>query len=85
MTAAALAFIARCRAGGPGRNRSFEHGHPELRGGADEGAMFPTWFRLLSLTLIGQALPGPASWRFPDCRGMQFRDARRNEHANASH
>ncbi len=58
------------------RNRPFEYGHPELRGAAGQGAMFPTWFRLLSLALIGKALPGHAlgrtHWRFMCCPGMQF-------------
>ncbi|MHB9025130.1 MAG: hypothetical protein ACYC7E_13315 [Armatimonadota bacterium] len=58
------------------RNRPFEYGHPELRGEAGQGALFPTWFRLLSLALIGTALPehplGQIPWRFMRCPGMQF-------------
>jgi len=58
------------------RNQPFEYGHSQMRGGAGEGAMFPTWFRLLSLALIGKALPGHAlgrmPWRFLRCPGMQF-------------
>lgn len=58
------------------RNRPFEYGHAELRGEADQGAMFPTWFRLLSLALIGRALPehplGRLPWQFVRCPGMQF-------------
>lgn len=57
-------------------DREFEYGHPQLKGAANAGAMFPTWFRLLSLALIGKALPshvlGQIPWRFSDCPGMQF-------------
>jgi hypothetical protein len=58
------------------RGRAFEYGHPQFRGEADAGAMFPTWFRLLSLALIGRALPGHAlasvPWHFVRCPGYQF-------------
>lgn len=58
------------------RGRPFEYGHPQLRSEAGQGAMFPTWFRLLSLALVGQALPnslfGQIGWHFADCPGMQF-------------
>jgi len=57
-------------------NQPFEYGHPAMRGEAGQGAMFPTWFRLLSLALIGKALPehalGRVPWRFVKCPGMQF-------------
>ena len=63
------------------RNRPFEYGHRELRGEANQGAMFPTWFRLLSLALIGKALPehtlGQVPWRLLRCPGMQFWGTRR--------
>ncbi|MEI8352364.1 MAG: hypothetical protein WCG36_08630, partial [bacterium] len=58
------------------RNAPFEYGHSELRGERNSGAMFPTWFRLLSLALIGKAVPnhslGQVPWRFLRCPGMQF-------------
>jgi len=58
------------------RESAFEYGHPQLRSEAHQGAMFPTWFRLLSLALIGRALPqhplGQVPWRFIRCPGMQF-------------
>lgn len=58
------------------KDRPFEYGHPQLRGEVNQGAMFPTWFRTLSLALIGTALPQhPLSelpWRFVRCPGMQF-------------
>lgn len=57
-------------------NRPFEYGHPELLGRAGQGAMFPTWFRLLSLALIGKTVPGHPlgriAWQFVRCPGMQF-------------
>ena len=58
------------------RNQPFEYGHPEMRSEANQGAMFPTWFRLLSLALIEKALPeieqNIASLQFVRCPGMQF-------------
>jgi len=58
------------------RDMPFEYGHCELRGGAGEGAMFPTWFRLLSLALIGTALSDhplrQVPWQFAHCPGLQF-------------
>ncbi len=53
----------------------FAYGHPELSAGAGVGAMFPTWFRTLSVALAEQALTAaeqPATWRFVDCPGYQF-------------
>jgi hypothetical protein len=56
--------------------KPFQYGHPELQGAEDQGAMFPTWFRTLSLALIGRALAGHElgrmEWRFNSCPGMQF-------------
>jgi len=58
------------------RGRPFEYGHPELSSGAGRGAMFPTWFRTLSLALAAQALPDDPirryPWRFVRCPGYQF-------------
>lgn len=58
------------------RNLAFEYGHPQLRADLGQGAMFPTWFRLLSLALLGKVLPqhplGAYPWRFVACPGMQF-------------
>ena len=58
------------------RDSGFEYGHPELRGERGQGAMFPTWFRTLSLAYIGKALPehtlGQYPWMFADCPGYQF-------------
>lgn len=61
------------------RDRPFEYGHPQLRGEAGQGAMFPTWFRLLSLAIADTAVPGSVpghiAWQFTTCPGMQFRGA----------
>ncbi len=58
------------------RDIPFEYGHPALRGEAGQGALFPTWFRLLSFALIGRAVPdhplGRIPWQFVRCPGMQF-------------
>ena len=58
------------------KDRPFEYGHPQLNGDTNKGAMFPTWFRTLSLALIGKAMPahplGKIQWRFAHCPGMQF-------------
>jgi len=57
-------------------DKEFEYGHPELKGERNTGAMFPSWFRTLSLALIGKALPeswtGKYDWQFVDCPGTQF-------------
>jgi hypothetical protein len=64
------------------RDVPFEYGHPAMRGEVNQGAMFPTWFRLLSLALIGKALPehplGWVPWQFVRCPGMQFWNSEKN-------
>ncbi|MBN1554303.1 MAG: hypothetical protein JXA11_06130 [Phycisphaerae bacterium] len=52
-------------------DQSFEYGHPELASGKNIGAMFPTWFRTLSLALLGKALHF-GNWNFIHCPGYQF-------------
>ncbi len=58
------------------RDRRFEYGHPELAAERGVGGMFPTWFRTLSLALIGRplpdSLPGAQDWHFVECPGYQF-------------
>jgi len=58
------------------KDRSFEYGHPEMRNEANQGEMFSTWFRTLSLALIGMAMPdhplGRIPWQFVHCPGMQL-------------
>lgn len=52
-------------------DQPFEYGHPELAGGKNVGAMFPTWFRTLSLAMLGKAL-NFGRWNIVDCPGYQF-------------
>lgn len=56
--------------------KAFTYGHEQLAAGATEGAMFPTWFRTLSLAYLGKALPdsiaGGFDWQFGDSPGIQF-------------
>ena len=53
------------------KNREFRYGHPQLLGPQDSGAMFPTWFRTLTLALTAKAL-GDESVQLIRCPGMQF-------------
>jgi len=63
------------------RGAPFSYGHELMASGPDGSAMFPTWFRTLSLAVIAQALPnsevGALEWRFCECPGMQFWRGRR--------
>lgn len=58
------------------RGRAFTYGHEQLAASATQGAMFPTWFRTLTLAYLGKALPdsivGRYDWQFCDCPGLQF-------------
>jgi hypothetical protein len=58
------------------RGRRHDYGHPLLQAEADQSALFPTWFRTLSLAYLGQVLPdtlvGRVPWRFCPCPGYQF-------------
>ena len=53
------------------KDKDFVYGHPQLTGKAGHGAMFPTWFRTLTLALASHAL-GDDSLHFVRCPGMQF-------------
>jgi hypothetical protein len=55
-------------------NRPFEYGHPELLGPDGVGAMFPTWFRTLSLAIIDQVVSenNQYGWHFSKCPGYQY-------------
>ncbi len=63
------------------RAEPFIYGHRNMSSKADESAMFPTWFRTLSLAYIGKVLNnssvGKFEWRFLDCPGLQFWKDRR--------
>ena len=58
------------------RGEPLVYGHERMSSGADESAMFPTWFRTLSLAYLAQALPDSAvggfDWQFLHCPGHQF-------------
>lgn len=57
-------------------DRPFEYGHRELYGERNKGAMFPTWFRTLSLAIIGKVISdhplAKYKWNFIRCPGFQF-------------
>lgn len=58
------------------RRQAFEYGHQLMRSEKEESAMFPTWFRTLSLAYLDQALATadrPAlPWQFLNCPGLRF-------------
>ena len=58
------------------RDVGFSYGHGLMSSGKNVSAMFPTWFRTLSLAYLGKALPdslaGEFNWAFGNCPGLQF-------------
>ena len=58
------------------RNEPFVYGHKNMFSGVNESALFPTWFRTLSLAYLGKVLAesnvGRFHWQFNDCPGYQF-------------
>ena len=58
------------------RGRVFHYGHELMRSEPDQSAAFPTWFRLLSLAYLAEALPdasAPADgFQFLSCPGYQM-------------
>ena len=58
------------------RFEPFFYGHNLMSSKMDESAMFPTWFRTLSLAYISKMIPGclggKYNWQFIRCPGMQF-------------
>ena len=58
------------------RLESFKYGDENMYSKSEESAMFPTWFRTLSLAYIGKALPssmvGKFDWQLLKCPGLQF-------------
>lgn len=58
------------------RFEPFVYGHRLMSSTINESAMFPTWFRTLSLAYIAKVLPdfivGEFDWQFVKCPGMQF-------------
>lgn len=57
-------------------DQPFQYGHIELLGERNQGAMFPTWFRTLSLALIGEAFTKTITckhpWCFTKCPGFHY-------------
>ena len=58
------------------RDKEQFYGHRLLYSGINQSAIFPTWWRPLSLAIIAKALPeseiGKFNWQFIDCPGYQF-------------
>jgi hypothetical protein len=58
------------------RGEPFIYGHELMYSRADQSAMFPTWFRTLSLAYLGKVLSaslvGNYEWQFINCPGFQF-------------
>ena len=58
------------------RGEPLIYGHKLLSSKADESAMFPTWFRTLSLAYLSKVIDAPElkkiNWNFVDCPGYQF-------------
>jgi len=58
------------------RGEPLIYGHELMSSKADESAMFPTWFRTLSLAYISKVVDEPElkkiDWNFVDCPGYQF-------------
>jgi hypothetical protein len=56
------------------KGREFEYGHKELYGPEGRGAMFPTWFRTLTLAILHSAENNgdPSPFTFVHCPGFQF-------------
>ena len=58
------------------RYEAFQYGHPAMHTEREESAMFPTWFRTLTLAYLSQTLGGSlmpvCDWRFLEGPGHQF-------------
>jgi len=58
------------------RDKEFEYGHQQMYSKINESAMFPTWFRTLSLAIAAQVLSDSViekfNWQFTKCPGYQF-------------
>ena len=50
----------------------FNYGHHEMSSGINEGAMFPTWFRLLSLAYLTGYFGQQAGFKINKCPGYEF-------------
>lgn len=50
----------------------FTYGHPEMSSGANQAAMFPTWFRLLTIAYLGKYLCFNLPLTITKCPGYEF-------------
>lgn len=53
-------------------NESFEYGHPEMSSLKNQGAIFPTWFRTLSIAYLCRYLQIPHDFKITRCPGYEF-------------
>jgi len=58
------------------RLQGFEYGHKKMYSKSEESAMFPTWFRTLSLAYLSKIVSNSPNirldWQFIHCPGHQF-------------
>lgn len=58
------------------KDKGFSYGHEMLSSNENQGSMFPTWFRTLTMAYLGKAIPksivGTFDWQFCNCPGIQF-------------
>jgi hypothetical protein len=53
-------------------NENFTYGHQQLSSIKNEGAIFPTWFRTLSLAYLCRFLNIPSDFKIVKCPGYEF-------------
>ena len=53
-------------------NEQFTYGHEELSSLANQGAIFPTWFRTLNMAYLCNGLNIPAPFNITRCPGYEF-------------
>lgn len=54
------------------RNRAFRYGHPEMATAENESALFPTWFRCLSIAYLHNFLSGSRDFLLIRAPGLVF-------------
>jgi hypothetical protein len=53
-------------------NEKFVYGHPQMTGEKNQGAVFPTWFRTLSLAYLNQHFDLGGDFKITRCPGYEF-------------
>lgn len=53
-------------------NEGFMYGHAELSSMANQGAIFPTWFRTLNMAYLCKGLGVPSDFKIVRCPGYEF-------------